>query len=210
MIEPDTEDRERGHGLTVPDLIKEVFVDYTEFARKYLVHSSPPLMYVVVWLIGMDAVAGSIELEYFYTGEYQVDNWFHAWVRIMGGGVPAGIIRYWLVGSVFHVLVLAAGGKGSARTSRYIFLYAVLPVAVCNLTFRILEMLIYGNEYFAAQKNTLLDGLFSIVLLAAYAYTVVLCYRGMRALQGTEKRRTLFVLASAAVGMTIVVLSLGG
>lgn len=198
-----------GHGFTVPDLIKEVLVNYTGFASRYLTAPSPPLMYIVVWLIGMDAVAGSIELERIYSGQYALDNWFHAWIRIMVGGALAGILRYWLVGSIFHVFVLIARGHGPARTSRYIFLYAAIPVAVGDLSFKILEMIIYGNGYFVGQTNAVLDTLFSMVMIVAYVYTVVLCYRGMRLLQGADKRRSLIVLAAASLGMILMVLGMG-
>ena len=210
MNEPGSEKQKSGHGLTVPDLLREVFVRFTDFAQKHLTESQPPLMYIAIWLIGMDAVAGSIELEYHIAQEYVTDNWFHAWVRIMTGGVLAGVLRYWMVGSLFHVLVLAAGGRGKARTSRYIFLYAALPVAVCDLTFKVLEMVIYGNNYFTAQTNAMLDGAFSTIMLAAYVYTVVLCYRGMCVLQGTDKRRSLIVLIAAALGMIFLILSIAG
>jgi hypothetical protein len=209
-MEPGQRDTGQGHGFTVPDLLREVLVDFVGFAQRHLVHGSPPLMYVAMWLIGMDAVAGSIELEYYYSQEYLTNNWFHAWVRIMAGGVPAGVLRYWLVGSVFHLIVLAAGGKGSARTSRYIFLYAALPVAVCDLAVKILEMVIYGDRYFEGLTNAMLDGMFSTLMLAAYAYTVVLCYRGMRVLQGTEKRRSLVMLVAASLGMIFLMLSFLG
>lgn len=207
MKESDEQTQEAGHGLTVPDLLREVLFRFPEFAKRHLTESPPPLMYIAMWLIGMDAVAGSIELEKIYSQEYITDNWFYAWIRIMAGGVLAGVMRYWLVGSIFHVLVLVAGGNGPARTSRYIFLYAALPVAVCDLSVKILEMIIYGNGYFAEQTNPLLDGMFSTIMLAFYVYTGVLCYRGMRLLQGTDKRRTLLVLAAAAVGMIVLMLS---
>jgi hypothetical protein len=46
-------------------------------------------------------------------------------------------------------------------------------------------------------------------MLAAYAYTIVLCYRGMRVLQGTDKQKTVLILAAASVGMIVVVLGFG-
>jgi hypothetical protein len=207
MNESDEQTQETGHGLTVPDLLREVLVRFPEFAKRHLTESPPPLMYIAMWLIGMDAVAGSIELEKIYSQEYITDDWFHAWIRIMAGGVLAGVLRYWLIGSIFHVLVLAAGGNGPARTSRYIFLYAALPVAVCDLSVKILEMIIYGNGYFTEQTHPLLDGMFSTIMLAAFIYTVVLCYRGMSVLQGTDKRRSLLVLSAAGLGMIILILS---
>lgn len=209
-MEPEHEQTALEHGLTVPDLLREIFVDFVGFAQKYLTGGSPPLFLIAVWLIGMDAVAGSIELEHYYSQEYLVDNWFHAWVRIMAGGVLAGVLRYWLVGSMFHLLVLVAGGKGRARTSRYIFLYAALPVAVCDLAVKILEMVVYGNAYFEGSANNVLNGAFSALMLAAYAFTVLLCYRGMRVLQGTDKRKSLIVLAAASVGMIIMVSAFTG
>ena len=131
MMEPDpTQPRETPRSLTFPDVIKVVVVDFVGFAQQYLGRPGPPLMYIAVWLIGMDAVAGGIELGYVYGEQYDVDNWFFAWIRIIVGGAAIGIFRYWLVGSIFHIVVIAAGGKGIARTSRYILLYALLPASL--------------------------------------------------------------------------------
>jgi len=186
---------------TFPDVIKLVFVDFVGFAQRYLTESPPPMMYLAVWLIGMDTVAGGIELAYITGQQYLVDNWFYAWLRIIVAGTAMGVVRYWLVGSLFHVVVVLAGGQGSPRTSRYILLYALLPVAVCNLSVKILQMLIYGNEYFTGQTNAVVEGLFGGVMMGAYVFTLVLCYRGMRALQQTDSRRSILVLVGLSLGM---------
>jgi hypothetical protein len=201
-MEPDPNHPEQAAPkLTFPDLIKMVFVDFVGFSRRYLTEPQPPLMYIAVWLIGMDAVAGGMELAYLSGQQYLVDNWFYAWLRIILAGAAMGIIRYWLVGSIFHVVVLLAGGQGPARTSRYILLYALLPLAVCNLSVKVIQMLIYGNEYFTGQTNAMVEGLLEGVMLAAYVFTFVLCYRGMRALQSADKRRSILVLVGLSLGM---------
>jgi hypothetical protein len=186
---------------TFPDLVKLVFTDFVGFAQQYLTSSPPPLMYIAVWLIGMDTMAGGIELAYIASDQYEVDNWFYAWIRIIVGGAAMGIVRYWLVGTIFHFVVLLAGGTGPARTSRYILLYALLPMSVCNLSIKILQMLLYGNKYFAGQTSGLVEGLFGLIMLGVYVYTIVLCYRGMCALQQTDKRRSIALLATLSIGM---------
>lgn len=189
--------------LTLPDVIKAVFTDYVGFAERHLKEPRPPVMLIAVWLIGMDAVTGAIELENVLGQQYVVQNWFHAWIRIMVGGAAAGVLRYWMVGSLFHLLVLGAGGKGPARTSRYIFLYAALPVSVVDLSIKVVQMLVYRNGYFAGSTNATLEGAFATVMLAAYGYTLLLCYRGMRALMGADRRRSIAVLAAVTVGMIV-------
>lgn len=193
--------------ITVPDLIRAVFTDFVGFADQHLRAPNPPLMYIAVWLIGMDTIAGGIELAYVYNEQYDLDNWFYAWIRILVAGAMMGIIRYWLVGTLFHLIVVAAGGKGEARTSRYILLYALLPMAVCSLSIKILQMIIYGNRYFTGQTNAVVEGAFGVIMLAAYVYTLMLCYRGMRALQNTDARRSIAVLIAVSAGMVALTLA---
>jgi hypothetical protein len=196
--------------LTFPDLVKVIVVDFVGFARQYLLNPGPPLMYIAIWLVGMDAVAGGIELGYAYGQQYDVDNWFFAWVRIVAVGAPLGIFRYWLVGSIFHLVVTAAGGKGIARTSRYILLYALVPAAVTNLSIKVIQMLIYQNGYFAGERNVFTEGLFGLLMMAAYVFTIVLCYRGMRTLQQTDRRRSIVMLAALSLGtIVLTTISLG-
>jgi hypothetical protein len=200
----DPQSEEAPPKLALPDLLKWIFVDFVGFSRRYLTSAPPPLMYMAVWLIGMDAMAGGIELAYISGQQYLVDNWFYAWLRIMGGGAAMGIIRYWLVGSMFHIVVVAAGGQGRARTSRYILLYALVPSSVCNLSVKILQMLVYGNKYFTGQTNAVVEGFFGMVMMAAYVFTIVLCYRGMRTLQQTDKRRSILALVGLTFGMLVL------
>jgi hypothetical protein len=196
--------------LTFPDLIKVVVVDFVGFARSYLVNPGPPLMYIAIWLIGMDAVAGGIELSYVYGEQYDVDNWFFAWIRIIVGGAALGVFRYWVVGSIFHIVVVLAGGTGIARTSRYILLYALLPASVTNLSIKIIQMLIYQNGYFAGDRNVAIESLFGLLMIVAYVFTIVLCFRGMCALQQADKRRALVVLAALSLGtILLTIIGLG-
>ena len=209
MMEPEpTQPPESLPHLTFPDVIKVIVVDFVWFARHYLGRPNPPLMYIAIWLIGMDAVAGGIELGYVYGGQYDLDNWFFAWIRIIVGGTAIGVFRYWLVGSIFHLIVIAAGGKGIARTSRYILLYALLPASVTNLSIKILQMLLYQNGYFTGERIAVIEGLFGIVMMVAYVFTIVLCYRGMIAVQQADGRRSIVMLAALSLG-TIVLSMIG-
>jgi hypothetical protein len=192
--------------LTFPDLVKAVFTGFVDFADRYLREANPPLMYIAIWLIGMDTIAGGIELAYIYNEQYDVNNWFYAWIRILAAGALMGIFRYWMVGTIFHLVVVAAGGKRDARTSRYILLYALLPMAVCSLSIKIVQMLIYGNKYFIGQTNPAVEGMLGMVMLGAYVYTLILCYRGMQALQNTDKRRSIAMLVALSAGMIFLTL----
>lgn len=190
--------------VTVPDVIGAVFTDFVGFARTHFGQARPPAMFIVAWLIGMDAVAGAIELDRMQTGSYVVTNWFHAWLRIMLVGMAVGFIRYWIVGSLFHVLVVLSGGKGPPRASRYVVLYALAPAAVINVGVKVVEMLIYGNDYFTGQVAGAMTAITTFVMFAAYVFTVRLCYQGMVHVLGTQRRRTVTVLVAVAAGMTII------
>jgi len=203
-----TEEREESP-LTVVDVIREVFLRFPLFALRHLTHPKPPAMFVMVWLIGMDAMAGAIELERFQLGEYTMSNWFHAWLRIMFGGAFAGALRYWIVGSIFHLIVRAAGGTGPARTSRYIFLYAVVPVAVVDLSLKVIQMLVYGNGYFAGQTHPVFDFVGAVTMLATYLYSAALCYHGMRLLQRTDRLRSIVLLGTLGLVLVVAMFGLG-
>jgi len=196
------------HDLTIIDVIKEVFTRFEAFAQAHLLQPRPPAQLVMIWLVGMDAVAGTIELESVVMGEYAVHDWFHAWVRIMVGGVAAGAVRYWVAGTLFHLAVLLARGRGDMRTSRYIFLYAIVPVAVVELSLRVVEMLVYGNGYFARQSGGSLDLLIGAIMFGVFVYSARLAFIGMTRLQGAEPRRALAVIVAAGVGMVAAVFGL--
>ena len=184
----------------LPDLIRDIVVDFTGFAGQHLTAPHPPLMFIAIWLIGMDTVAGGIELGYIYSEQYDVSNWFYAWLRIIVGGAAMGVFRYWLVGSIFHLVVMFSGGRGEARTSRYIILYALLPSSVLNLLIKVAQMLIYQNRYFTGERNLAIEGLFGMLMMVAYVFTIVLCYRGMRALQQTDRRKSIITLVALSIG----------
>jgi hypothetical protein len=195
--------------LTIIDVIREIFTRFEGFAQEHLLQPRPPAQLVMIWIVGMEAVAGSIELESAYMGQYAVTDWFHAWVRIMAGGVLAGAMRYWVAGTLFHIAVLLARGRGLMRTSRYIFLYAVVPVSVVELSLRVVQMLVYGNDYFAGAKHGALDLLVGAAMFAAFLFSARLAYIGMTRLQGADPRRTLAVIVAAGAGMLIAVIGLG-
>jgi hypothetical protein len=192
--------------MTLPDVVRVVFggsASFAAFAGTYLTRQNPPAFILVGWLLGMDGVAAALDLEYMTTGTHLVDNWFHAWLRIMLAGIGAGVVRYWVVGSVFHGVVRLSGGHGSARTSRCIFLYAALPLVTIELSVKVLQMLVYGNEYFAGLTNPALDGVVGGFMMGAFAYSVFLCYVGMRRVLGADRARSLLVMGGVGVAMVL-------
>lgn len=194
--------------ITLPDVIRDVFRNFTGFAEEHLSRPQPPSLPILVWLLGMDAVAGAMELEYLQQGRYLVDNWFHTWLRIMGMGIILGTVRYWFVGTVFHGIVRLAGGSGPMRTSRYIFLYSAIPVVVVDLLLKVFQMLYYGNGYFMGQTNATVDAVTGGIMLGAYLYTARLAYTGMRVLMGADWLRSILLVAAIAVAMVAAVVVL--
>jgi len=191
---------------TFPDVVRDVFTRFPEFARAYLGRPHPPSQYIMIWLVGMDAVAGTIELEFVQRGSYLIDNWLYAWARVMLVGLPAGVARYWLIGTVFHGIVRIAGGHGSMRLSRHIFLYSTLPVVVADLSIKVLQMLIYGNDYFAGQTGSTFDAVAAGVMLGAYAGSLRLAYIAMRELTGAERLRSILLLVTIAVVVSVLMM----
>jgi len=199
--------RSNGAALTLPDVVVAVMSGpgrFVAFAERWLREPGPPSFYLVVWLLGMDGVAAALELEFYTAGKHLVDNWFHAWLRVMSAGVGAGVIRYWLAGTVFHGVVLFAGGRVRARTSRYVFLYAALPVVVVELGIKVLQMLVYQNDYFTGATNPVFDGATAGAMAGVFLYTAVLCYHGMRGVLGTDRVRSLLALGALAVLMLLM------
>ena len=193
---------------TIFDVIRDVVVNYVRFAESHLITARPPVILIVLWLIGMDAIAGAIETVNVNAGQYPVDNWFHAWLFMMGAGLPAGLLRYWIVGSLFHLIVRVAGGKLPAYASRNIFFYSALPATVVDLSLKAIQMVMYGNGYFAQHTPTPVDGMFSFITLIAYGYSVYLCYIGMRRVLGTDKGRTFVALGAIALAAMLVMFAL--
>ena len=196
--------------ITLPDVIRDVFRNFPGFAEAHLSQPQPPALPILIWLLGMDAVAGAMELEYLQQGRYLIDNWFHTWLRIMGMGIILGTVRYWFVGTVFHGVVRLAGGNGPMRTSRYIFLYSAIPVVVVDLLLKVFQMLYYGNGYFTGQTSATVDAVIGGIMLGAYLYTARLAYTGMRVLMGAEWLRSIILVAAIAVVLVagVVVLTI--
>ena len=193
--------------VTFPDVVRDVFTRFPAFAREYLGKPRPPSQFIMIWLVGMDAVAGTIELEFAQRGSYLIDNWFYAWGRVMLVGLPAGIVRYWLVGTLFHLIVRVAGGHGTRRLSRHIFLYSALPVVVMDLSIKVVQMLVYGNEYFTGQTSPMFDAVVAGAMLGAYGATLRLAYIAMRELTGADRSRSILLLVTIAVAVFALMLA---
>jgi len=193
---------------TILDVIRVVFTNFAGFAVSHLARGTAPALYLVIWLIGMDATAGWLELEELIYGQYQTTNWFHAWIRIMGGGLAAGPIRYWIVGSLFHLGVRFSGGEGPARSSRYVFIYAALPVAIVDLVVKIVQMLVFQNQYFAGQIDPAVTGVVSMVMLIAFIFSIRICFQGAVAALGADRKRLMVVFATVLFLLTAAMFSM--
>lgn len=196
--------------LTLPDVVREVMADFAGFAKRHLAVAVPPAMMLVGWMLGMDGVAGALDIEHFGGRGYPVDNWFHAWLAILIAGIPAAVVRYWFGGMVFHGVVRIAGGHGPARMSRRLFLYGAIPLIITDLVVKIVQMIAYGNAYFGGQTKSGLDAFLGGLLLAAFLWTGYLLFVGMTRVQGAERRRSILAIVGIALLMMALTLGLAG
>jgi hypothetical protein len=99
-----------------------------------------------------------------------------------------------------------AGGHGSMRLSRHIFLYSTLPVVVVDLSIKVLQMIVYGNDYFAGQTGTTFDAVVAGAMLGAYTITLRLAYIGMRELASADRLRSILLLVTIAVVVFMIMI----
>lgn len=173
------------------DFFKSFFGDYKGFLRKNIELKRPPYWLFVIWFYGVTRVLIKLDSSVAGIGvNFGISGWFDMWLISLILGAAIGFIGYWLVGSIFHLGVLLAGGHKKAKTSRMIFVYAGLPHTIAVMALFIVGMLGLRENYFSSGG---LDPSWFHIATAATLYSIILGYIGVREVQKTKKIRSILL-----------------
>ena len=107
-----------------------------------------------------------------------------AWAFL--GGAVYGLVVYWLGGLMVHALSRGFGGSSSYRQARHIVAFAAAPLALSLLLVWPVRLAIYGGDVFRSggSDTGIGDKIFEGLVVAAFAWTIVLVAVGLRAVNG--------------------------
>jgi hypothetical protein len=109
-----------------------------------------------------------------------------AWAFI-GGGIY-GLLVYWLGGLMVHALARGFGGSSSYRQARHIVGFAAAPLALSLLLVWPVRLAVYGGDVFRSggSDSGVGDKIFEILIIASFAWTLVLVAVGVRTVSGVS------------------------
>lgn len=105
---------------------KECYSDFSKFAKEHLVASSPKYLLLAIWIVGIGSAADRLTSS-------NSSTWGEVWAIAIFGGILAGAITYYIAGWFYHVRVGWSKGTGTIDTSRNIYIFSSLPIAVAGI-----------------------------------------------------------------------------
>jgi hypothetical protein len=108
------------------------------------------------------------------------------------GGAVYGLFVYWIGGLMVHALSSGLGGSSSYRQARHIVAFASAPLALSLLLVWPVRLAIYGGDVFrtGGSDTGVGDKIFEGLVVAAFAWTIVLVAVGLRTVNaGSWPRR---------------------
>jgi len=168
--------------------VKVFFTDYKSSLSNWFKKKKVPYFFLMIVISGTYRTL--MQMHHAILGgnpSYPIQDWFSLWLFAILGGIILGFILYWLIGSIFHLGVLIAGGEKNAKTSRLIYLYSGFPVYLAVLLFMLVNMIVFESEYFqfGGSFSSIWAGV--IVLLVSTLYSYYLAYIGVRTVQRTKR-----------------------
>ncbi|MFH0837967.1 MAG: Yip1 family protein [Patescibacteria group bacterium] len=181
------------------DFFKSYFGGYKAFLHKNIELKKPPYWLLVIWFYGVVRVLVRLDSSVAGIGfNFNIQGWFDLWVTSLVLGAVIGFIGYWLVGSIFHLGVLLAGGHKKAKTSRMIFIYSGIPHTIAVMALFFVGMLALRENYFL---NGGLDPRWFYISGAASFYSIVLGYIGAVEVQKTKKIRSILLFLVVPIAL---------
>ncbi len=173
---------------------KECFTNFSKFAKEHLVTSSPKYLLLAIWVLGIGNAIDRLTSS-------DSSSWGEVWAIAIFGGILTGALAYYIGGWFYHVRVGWSKGTGSIDTSRNIYTFSSLPIAVVAIGSLIFNQMAYGSDYFDNYYSdaSSVDVIFALLSLAAIGYSIYISYRAVRNVMGVQKGRGIwwFVVAPA-------------
>jgi hypothetical protein len=176
------------------EYFRHYFTDFPKFAEKHLTVSKPRYLLLVIWAVGvgtvMDRIIGS---------NTDYSTWGEGWAIALFGGILSGALAYYIAGWFYNVRVKWSKGRDSIDTSRHIYIFATLPIAITTVLSFIFNQMAYGEDYFNSYDATSVDMVFFFVFLAALFISIRMGYKAAREVLGASKGRAIgwFIIAPA-------------
>jgi len=173
---------------------KECYTNFPEFAKKHLVTASPKYLLLAIWVLGIGNAADRLTSS-------NSSTWGEVWAIAIFGGILTGAIAYYIAGWFYHVRVGWSKGTGTIDTSRNIYTFSSLPIAVVGVGTLFFNHLAYGSDYFDTYYSdaSSVDIIFGLLALAAIAYSIYISYRAVRDVMHVQKGRGMFWFVIAPV-----------
>jgi len=183
------------------------FMDYKAFLSKYIKLDKPP--YWLLFLLLMGGTRVLISMHYAIVEQipnYPVQDWFSMLFFSLIGGIILGFIIYWVVGSIFHLGVLIAGGEKGAKASRMIYLYSGIPLYLTITLHMLINMVAFESEYFlfGGSYGSIRLGIIAISLASLYG--IWLAYIAARITKKTKKIHSILLFIALPIAVQVLLL----
>lgn len=185
------------HGEQVKffEYFKECFTNFPKFAQKYLTtKTNPKYLLFVVWVVGVGTVADRV-----IGSSSDYSTWGEAWAIALFGGILSGALVYFIGGWFYDVRVGWSKGNRNVDTSRNIYAFSSLPIALLSILSFIFNHMAYGDDYFSsyAYDGSAVDILVFLAFIPVAIFAIRMGYKAAREVMGAEKSRAIWWFAVA-------------
>lgn len=177
----------KGDKINFFEYFKNCYTNFSKFAQEYLVTEKPKYLILVIWVLGIGNVANNLTIS-------DSSTWGEVWTTAIFGGILTGVVNYYIAGWFYHLRVGWSKGVGTIDTSRNIYIFSSLPVAVTGIGLLLFNHMVYGNDYFDLYylDSSSVDIIFGLLALAAFAYSIYISYQAVRNVMHVQKKRGMF------------------
>lgn len=184
------------------EYFKNCYSDFVAFSKENLAQEKPRYILIVAWLVGVGTVADRI------TGQEYV-SWGEVWAVTLFGGIISGALIYYIAGWFYNLRIKWSKGHNNISTSRNVYVFASLPIAVASITALVFNHLSYGSDYFDYYHSdgTTIDVIFLFVIFAAIIYSIRLEYKAAREVFGARKNHAIgwFIVLPALFYIIVII-----
>lgn len=179
-----------------------IFKTINVFFSDILIKKRPPFFFTAIIILGMSRVLFSIDsASYLYGGIF--NNWIYTFVVSILLSFFLGYVAYYFGGIVYDLGIMLSKGKRNMAFSRNLFLYSWFPMALVIIIGKIIQAVLYGNEYFilSVPQNVKLITILSVILtglIGAY-----ISYKGVRKHQKLKFLQAFFLFVVLPIGFLI-------